>query len=253
MAALDGLPRGRSSQLPPLRDDAPEHYAREALLVASFIIYLSGKLKSSIKGRTYCKPATYMVYVYAVKRVHVRHFKLFQAIGPARGIIKALNDEYVLREGPECLIPARKEPISRGMVRAMLAVVDGASLPGAGTLQWQSWRGVTLRALLCTAASGGFRKAELSLPAGIRFNAAHMSRANLFWVIGGVLVRCPTPEQLRNLKEGDMAGLIVVPCKNDLWGIEFMPHPLFFRFVPGARDNTAAALRDMVLACPVPD
>ena len=151
----------------PLRDDAPEHYAREALLVASFIIYLSGKLMSSIKGRTYCKPATYMGYVYSVKRIHVRHFKLFQAIGPARGIIKALNGEYVLREGPECLIPARKEPISRGMVRAMLAVVDGASLPGAGILQWQSWRGVTLRALLCTAAPGGFRKAELGLPSYI--------------------------------------------------------------------------------------
>ena len=32
-----------------------------------------------------------------------------------------------------------------------------------------------------------------------------------------------------------------------------MPHPLFLRFMPGARDNTAAALRGMVLACPVPD
>ena len=181
-----------------------------------------------------------MGYVYAAKRVHVRHFKLFQAIGPARAIIKALNDEYVLREGPECLIPAREGPISRGMARVVLAVVNGASQPGAGVLQWQSWRGVTLRALLCTAASGGFRKAELSLPAGVRFNAAHMSRANLFWIMGGVVVRCPTPEQPRNPKEGDMAGLIVVPCKNGLWGIEFMPHSLFFRFVPGVRDNTAA-------------
>ena len=40
--------------------------------MASFIIYLPGKLTSPIKGRTFYKPATYMGYVYAVKRVHTR-------------------------------------------------------------------------------------------------------------------------------------------------------------------------------------
>ena len=91
------------------------------------------------------------------------------------------------------------------------------------------------------------------MPAGVAFNKTHMSRASLFWVIRGVVVSCPTAAQLRGLREGDLAGLIVAPCKNEPWGLVFMPHPLFFRFVPDILDNTAAALRDMLLACPVPD
>ena len=79
-----------------------------------------------------------------------------------------------------------------------------------------------------------------------------MSRASLFWVIRGVVVSCPTPAQLRGLREGDMAGIVVAPCKNDPRGLVIMPHPLFFHFAPGDLDNTAAALRDMLLACPAP-
>ena len=127
-------------------------------------------------------------------------------------------------------MPSRKEPISFGVLRAMLAAPAGTRLPGARTLSWQSWSSITIRALLCTAASGVFRKAELGLPAGVAFNKTNMSRASLFWVIRGAIVSCPTVAHLRGLRglrEGDLAGLVVAPCKNGPWGHVFMAHPLF--------------------------
>lgn len=79
-----------------------------------------------------------------------------------------------------------------------------------------------------------------------------MSRASLFWVIRGAVVRHPSAAQLQGLVRGDQAGLLACPAKNDPWGLEFMPHPLFFNFVPGVKDNTAAALRDLATLCPIP-
>jgi hypothetical protein len=140
------------------------------------------------------------------------------------------------------------------MLRLMLADPEGLDLHNhsAPRLAWRSWFGLSLAAMLCTAASGGFRKAELCLDEATVFDAMHMSRASLFWVIGGRLVRCPTTAQLQGLVEGDKAGLLACPAKNDPWGCHFMPHPLFFTFRAGLVDNTAARLRDMVLGCPVP-
>jgi len=131
-------------------------------------------------------------------------------------------------------------------------VPNGTPLGQSAQLQWDSWFGINLRGMICVEASGGFRKAELSLPANAEFDAMCMSRASLFWVIDGAILRCPSDAQLRALKAGDQAGLLACPAKNDPWGLEFVPHPLFFNFVPGVMDNTAGALRDLVLKCPVP-
>ena len=238
----------------PVRDDDPSHFARETFLVAAFIIWLTSRLKSTIPGRLLCKAATYLGLCYAVKRNHVRLGKRFECLSMAKAVVKTLNTEYARREGPECLIPARKEPLSRAMLRLLLAAPGALNLHNRTVprLVWSSWFGLNLAAMLCVAASGGFRKAELCLDQNTEFDAMHMSRASLFWVINGVVVRCPTVAQLQNLQVGDKAGLLACPAKNDPWGCFFMPHPLFFNFLEGKPDNTAARLRDMVIGCPVP-
>ena len=169
----------------------------------------------------------------------------------AKEVAKSLNTECARREGPECLIPVGKEPLSRGVLRKILAAPEGLNLHNRTVprLLWGYWFGLSLRAMLCVAASGGFRKAELCLDANTTFDAMHMSRASLFWVIRGVVVRCPSDDQLRALQEGDKAGLLACPAKNDPWGVHFMPHPLFFSYHSNGVDNTAARLRDMLLGC----
>jgi hypothetical protein len=237
-----------------VRNDDPAHAPRETFLVAAFLVWLTRRLKSTIPGRTFCKASSYMALCYGVKRSLLRHGKRFDCLAMAKVVVKALNTEYCRREGPECLIPARREPFSRGMIRQLLSAPNGLNLHNrtCPRLDWASWFGHNLKAAICVSGSGAFRKAEVSLPAGVEFDAMHMSRAGLFFVIDGIVVRCPTDDQLRALKEGDKAGLLACPAKNDPWGCFFMPHPLFFNFHSGQLDNTAASLRDMVLACPVP-
>jgi len=236
-----------------VRNDDPARAPRETFLVAAFIVWLTTRLKSSTPGRTFCKAKTYLGLCYAVKRNHVRHGKRFDCLAMAKAVVKALNTEYARREGPESLIPARREPFSRGIVRQLLSVAAGTNLHNrtCPRLEWGSWFGLNLKAMICVSASGAFRKAEVSLAAGVDFDAMHMSRASLFWIIDDVVVRCPSDAQLRALKEGDKAGLLACPAKNDPWGCFFMPHPLFFNFHSGQLDNTAAALRDLALGCPV--
>ena len=63
------------------------------------------------------------------------------------------------------------------------------------SLEWCS-----LRALIAVLAQTGFRKAEVSLAAGVRFGAMHLSLANLVWYIKAAnpnsFIVAPTPEQL---------------------------------------------------------
>jgi hypothetical protein len=108
-----------------VRNDDPSHAPRETFLVAAFLVWLTRRLKSTIRGRTFCKASSYMALCYGVKRCHVRHGKRFDCLAMAKSVVKALNTEYCRREGPECLIPARREPFSRGMIRELLRAPNG--------------------------------------------------------------------------------------------------------------------------------
>ena len=51
------------------------------------------------------------------------------------------------------------------------------------------------------------------------------------------------------MTEGDLAGLVACPCKNDPTGSAFIPHPLYFAFHQYGQFFTAYKLRDMVVNC----
>jgi len=84
------------------------------------------------------------------------------------------------------MIPARREPFSRAMLRTMLEVPSGLriSVRGIPALIWDSWFGYNYAAMMLVCASGGFRKAEVALGSGVTFDAMHLSRVHLFWVLG---------------------------------------------------------------------
>ena len=241
-----------------LRSEAPESAFNERFLVASFLVWLASPasgMKSSLPGRTFCKADSYMAHVYAVRRVHDLQHIPFACLDTAKLLLKTFNDEYVRLHGPESLIPARREPAPRSFLRMMLdpGRTDGMKwgARGARTLRWGSWFGINLSAQLCTASSGGFRKAELGLPAGVSFGLQHTSRASLFWITRDVFYRFPSETLPLSMGRGDRAGLLTCCCKNDRWGMHFVAHPLYFNFDPDDDTNTAARLRTLVLACPV--
>jgi hypothetical protein len=168
--------------------------------------------------------------------------------------IAYLGREYEYLHGPEALIPRRREGFSRSMLRQMLRslpdlVINSRRFP---IVVRNSWLERNLRAILCVSCSGGFRKAEISLAPDEDFNAMHMSRASLFFIIDGVICRCPSIPQLSGMKRTDQVGLIACPCKNDPLGLHFVPFPLIFNFNPDDEADTGLVLRDLALCCWVP-
>ena len=234
---------------PALRTETRDHRERETFLAAAFVVWLSGVVPAR-GGRGLPKPKSLLAHLHAVGRVHRLHGLVFDHGQLASTVVKTLNTRYCEVYGT--LTPGRKEPLTRRMLRTMLEPRhQGLSLGGGRVLDWGSWFGTNLAAAMAVSSSGGFRKGELALAAGAAHSRLRMSRASLFWIIGGELLRCPSPLQLAGLQAGDKAGLLAGPCKNDPWGVHFGAHPLYFAFVPGDPDNTAARLRTLVLECPV--
>lgn len=108
-----------------------------------------------------------------------------------------------------------------------------------------------LRALLNTLRHAGARKADLIPPEPEEFDRSRVARANVRYVIRGVVISDPTPSQLRSMRTGDRALMRPGATKADHAGMSFgdkdIPLP-FDRADPG---NAAAALVDLELALPV--
>ena len=60
-----------------------------------------------------------------------------------------------------------------------------------------------MKGALALSGSGGFRLAEVSLVDGTDFTALKMPRASLFFIIKGVVKRCPSAQELSNMKPGE--------------------------------------------------
>ena len=110
---------------------------------------------------------------------------------------------------------------------------------------------MNLAAAIALASGGGFRIAELALAAGELFGATRMSRASLFFIIGGVIHRAPTAAKLLSMVPGDQTGVLVGAAKNDPWAEHFGPRPLFFTLNLRDPNCPAAKLRQLELLCPV--
>ena len=90
------------------------------------------------------------------------------------------------------------------MVCRLLEALPGSHLSSRShsTIVDNSWLYYNLRACIAVSASGGFRRAEISLPAGNAFSAMHMSRASLFFIINKQVVRAPSRQALLGMHEG---------------------------------------------------
>ena len=200
------------------------------------------------------KPNTLKGHLYVVKRVHAQRRIVFNTKGAFKAIFDYLCREYELIHGPEALIPRRREGFSREHVLKMLHGLAGLRLRShrVPVVLGNSWIYWTLKAVIALSAGGGFRLAEVSLGAGVAFNAMHMSRASLFFVIKGSIHRAPSTDILQLMEKGDYVGIIVCPCKNDQFGFFFMPYPLVFPFYPEDPQSTGCILRDYAIHCFIP-
>ena len=86
---------------------------------------------------------------------------------------------------------------------------------GRKVLNWDSPFFTVFKAILCAGFSSGMRKAEMTLAAGDDFDATHLSRASITWILKGCPVASPTVAQLKALVTGDFCGIKPAGAKND--------------------------------------
>ena len=120
----------------------------------------------------------------------------------------------------------RSYPGGRSLLATLSFRASSRSAPAcrsAPCLNWSSTLGVVLRAMMCTAFSGGFRKAELALPAGAKFDNMRIARSSLKWRIKGRIVSEPTLDQLHALQRGAFAMVIPPLCSEQGRPVRCLP------------------------------
>ena len=234
---------------PAMRSDATENFEVNVILFAMFIFWLAHmKMKPREKHRRLCKPSSIMGNVYGVLRT-LRYNGVRLDIMPRLAhVVTKMTEDFAMAYGYEALAPKQREPFTNTEVDGMLRTDNGTAIASrlVPELQWDSWFGVNFEAAIGISRDGGFRLAEWTSD---EFHPMSMSRACLFFIIGGIVYRCPSDTVLASMADGDLAGLLVGPCKNDRFAISFFNHPLYFKYRTGVR-NTASALRNLELKCP---
>jgi hypothetical protein len=227
--------------------------AREEFLVGAFIIFLTTKVRPKDPARSFAKPSTYLGYVFAVRREHALLHLPFASNFVVNKVVDSLKKQYIALHGPEGLMPKRREPFSGDMVDRMLGAPNGLKFGSRSNplLRWDSWLGINLAAAIAVSRAGGFRLAEIALAPDENFDASRMSRASLFFILGGTLLRHPSAEQLHAASDGDQAGLLVGVAKNDQFVEHFGPHPLFFTLNMRNPNCPARRLITLELSCPI--
>ena len=245
----------KSLNTPPLRTTEDEMAGgetrsahREAILQSGFLIYLASVVEPRSKSDAAAKPQSLFNNLLAIRRVHQRLLVDFRITRGTTLMLKAQVRAFIKENGPEALLPVRKEPLDALQLQQLLGLENGIAV-GGRTLDWDSFFFVSYRALLCTGLAAAFRKAELCLPDGVAFSLGRLSVASVSWVIGGSAVQNASHRQLRSLAVGDYCVIKPPVCKNDPFGLHFGTKPIWLPVGEGAV-NAARALAAMFLACP---
>ena len=165
--------------------------------------------------------------------------------------IKGLNELYRREHGYRMMVTKRKEPWRRQWLLKMSSARKSAGLklghwPVDSSLKWKSYF-----ALFDTLSQTGFRKSEIFVAHTKQFDPTyHITRSNLIWRIGGILVVSPTRLQLANLTEADCAVLVPPPSKTDQFGVIWGDKPIYLPVRFNEAMCAALSLRDLELAFP---
>ena len=218
-------------------------YDKEVVILAMALLFVYGRMRCRRGRSTPPRPASALAVLRGIRRAHDRLGVQMADLALASRLALALNRKYIANHGWDSLQPQRVEPLTTAIIVGM---INADAIAGPGLAE------VSARALWATLAQTGFRKAEVSLSAGEEFGPHCLTRHSLRWRINGVDVADPTGEQLRNLREGDLAILIPPRSKCDQYGLEWGQSPIFLRFHHSTTAPFSAArqLRDLELAFP---
>lgn len=229
-------------------EDVRTNPERQAFLLAVLMLYASAVCVPRTPGRHCIKPRSALAYPLAIIRIFNRWGIRMPGFKALQGQLAGLQRAYIAYHGPKSLAPKRAEPMRFSMVRDM----HGLQCDGSLTIGRRRWNDndqavFMFRRLSLLMMRGGWRLAEWVFHSSGEI--MYICRSDLWWRINGVIVKDPTPEQLRNLRPGDCAFVAPPRSKPDQWGEIHCSFPVVYVFTYDA-DNAAAALRDIELRHP---
>ena len=230
-------------------------YAVYSAIVAGCLPWVMERMPPKAgSGRTHALPTSGLKVLGHVRRIHLKRYHLphFVPLTLAVQVCDGLCKQYIVDHGPDALTPQRKEPLTNEIVRKILGLFRTGVVFGGRTVDMSHPGWASLAAMFATLAQTGFRKAEVCLAAGAAWTKAHISLANVSWLIGGVIVIFPTLEQLRNLKKGDYCLLRPPPSKADPLGLHWGASTIYLRFDPDELICAAKFIAWMEIARAVP-
>ena len=223
---------------------------RETILICGFLIH-QAETMTARGGHGRAKPQSAFNMVLAVRRIHARLGCPMEILPGVRRVLEALVKKFIALHGADAILPKRKEPLDAHRIARMLAVADGTKLGTRTTVDWKTPLFRVVKALTCTGFAAAFRKAEL-IPASSDTSPNHyLTRASVSWILDGVAVAFPSPEQLAAIKVGDYCVLKPPLLKNDAFGLHFGWKPIWLP-VGNATTNAARAIAELILAIPIP-
>jgi hypothetical protein len=91
-------------------------------------------------------------------------------------VLKGLTKAFILENGSEALLPARRKPLGPDLLRRLLRTPEGIVL-GTARVDWNSTIFLCLGGMFALGGGTGFLKSEFALPSQTAFEDRRLSRA----------------------------------------------------------------------------
>ena len=224
-------------------EEARLHPDRISQRLGLFMLWMEPKIKGR-SGREVAKPDSVLQYPLAIIRVFERLKVPMPKAKAIQAEHKGLRRAYSRCYGGIESAPKRRQPMTREMWAKVEALKDGDRLPGR-----QPWSLATRRLDRTVLAMGrimwrsGHRLGEFT-GSGQSDNLNFLTRASVTFVLSGVVVVDPTPQQLALRRAGDVVQLAPCESKPDQFGSEHCPFPSILPY-DGTSTCAAAALFDL--------
>ena len=229
----------------------PVGYRRELLLPALAFLRMYPKMRARARadrGKG-ANPRSCLLKLYAVAREHKKRGYQMAPLTIAMKVMAGMLHKYVLDNGTDSLIPARKNPLTNKMIDQMVALPDGAAAEGFSMRMRRSeyfWQAVI--ATIVVLSETGMRKSDVSKPLkSTPFTKGRLTLGSVRWRIGGVLVAAPTEAQLDTLGQSSSDGcwLVYGAMKNDAYGEHFGSKPSWLPYHPTDARNACREIASL--------
>ena len=243
---------------PPLRADVAANcgldvfgHERECFLLSHYLLRLHATMRPKRRGATKALPTSAMNVIYSVRRYHRAAGITMVTLASVTLTLRGLLRRFVREQGPEALIPQRKQHFEPEILVSLLDVPAGAQL---GSVVWkpESRFGLNHRGFHAYLRESGARGGDVALGAREVFDMSCLSAADLSFKIGGREYRAPSLRLLASAAVGDYV-IGAPPCaKNDPLRTFFGNQPVYFAYRPDVPWSFAARRIEYELAFPIP-